>query len=283
MARNTNFYFAFLALTSAKRAAIEAVWDFCRAVDDEVDEGPARSADERRAGLQRWRAEVAACFEHGVPRTAQGRALAPHVHAYGLPRLAFDQLIDGCEMDVDGTRFQTFSDLRRYCYHVASTVGLICIEIFGYENQATRRYAEELGIALQLTNILRDVPTDLANGRLYIPLEELHAHGVTEQALRQGQITPAIGALLARQAHRARKQFKLAETLLPAEDARQLVAARIMAAIYRRLLQRIIDREFDIFSGRVRVSALSKAWIAAVVWMRTVALPHPSRAVPSAK
>jgi 15-cis-phytoene synthase len=279
MSRNTNFYFSFLALPPAKRTAIEAVWDFCRVVDDEVDEGPDRTAAERRQGLRRWRDEVAACFGGGTPGTAEGRAIAPLVERYRLPRAAFDQLIDGCEMDVDGARFATFCDLRRYCYHVASTVGLICIEVFGYENPATRRYAEELGIALQLTNILRDIPADLARGRLYLPLDELQAHGVTEEDLQAGRRTPAVQALLERQAHRAREQFVLAEGLLPGEDARRLVAARIMGAIYRHLLQRIIDRDVDVFSERVRLSAARKAWIALSVWARTMAWPQTVRAL----
>lgn len=274
MPRDTNFYYSFLTLPPPRRAAILAVWDFCRAVDDEVDEGEGRTTDDRRAGLQRWRQEVAACFGEGTPVTAVGRALAPHVSAYRLPRLPFDQLIDGCEMDLGPVRFAHFCELRSYCYRVASTVGLICIEIFGYENPATRQYAEELGLALQLTNILRDVRGDLARGRLYIPLDELAAHGVSEDDLGRGARTPAVLALLERQANRARDQFARAEAALPAEDARALVAARIMGAIYRDLLDRIVARDYDVFSSRVRVSTPRKAWIALRIWLRAVAWPH---------
>lgn len=274
MPRDTNFYYSFLTLPPARRAAILAVWDFCRAVDDEVDEGEGRTTEERRAGLQRWRQEVAACFGQGTPGTAAGRALAPHVSAYRLPRLPFDQLIDGCEMDLGAVRFAHFCALRSYCYKVASTVGLICVEIFGYENPATRHYAEELGLALQLTNILRDVRGDLARGRLYIPLDELAAHGVSEDDLQRGARTPAVLALLERQANRARDQFARAEAALPAEDARALVAARIMGAIYRDLLDHIVARDYDVFSTRVRVSTPRKAWIALSIWVRTIAWPH---------
>jgi phytoene synthase len=283
MARDTNFYFSFLTLPRARRAAIVAVWDFCRAVDDEVDEDESRSPADRRAGLQRWRQEVAACFGDGTPVTAQGRALAPHVAAYRLPRLPFDQLIDGCEMDIGPVRFSTFCDLRGYCYRVASTVGLICIEIFGYENPATRQYAEQLGLALQLTNILRDVRSDLARGRLYIPLDELAAHGVVEDDLRRGDRTPAVRALLERQANRARDQFSRADAALPAEDARALVAARIMGAIYRDLLDRIVARDYDVFSSRVRVSTPRKAWIALRIWLRALAGPHNPHVLRPAK
>jgi phytoene synthase len=283
MPRDTNFSFSFLALSAPRRAAILAVWDFCRAVDDEVDEGEGRTPAERRDGLQRWRDEIAAWFEGGQPRTAQGRALVPHVEAFTLPRSPFEQLVDGCEMDVEPTRFATFCDLRGYCYRVASTVGLICIEIFGYQNPATRQYAEELGLALQLTNILRDVPDDLARGRLYLPLDELAAHGVSENDLRLGHLTPAITSLLERQANRARERFTRADMLLPVEDARSLVAARIMGAIYRHLLERIVARDYDVFSSRVRVPTWRKAWIAASVWVRTMAWPHSDRILRPAK
>lgn len=277
MARDTNFAYSFLALSSDRREGITAVWDFCRAVDDEVDEHEERPLEQRREGLQRWREEVAACFEGREPRTAEGRGLAAVVGRWPVPRAALDELIDGCAMDLEPTRFATFCDLRAYCYKVASTVGLVCIEIFGYENPGTRRYAEELGIALQLTNILRDVPADLARGRLYLPLDELAAHGVSEADLRRGELTPAVSALLERQAARAREQFARAEAALPAEDARRLVAARIMAVIYRDLLSQIVAREYDVFTGRVRVPRFRKARLALTTWARTM-LGAPSSA-----
>ncbi len=270
MGRNTNFAYSFLALSPDRREAITAVWDFCRAVDDEVDEHPERPLEQRRAGLDRWRQEVAACFEGGTPATPQGRALQPVAARWPVPRAAFEQLIEGCAMDLEPTRFATFCDLRGYCYKVASTVGLICIEIFGYENPGTRLYAEELGLALQLTNILRDVPADLAVGRLYLPLDELAAHGVSEDDLRAGRLTHGVSALLERQAHRAREQFARAEAALPPEDARRVVAARIMGAIYRDLLERIAARDYDVFAGRVRVPGVRKAGIALATWTRTM-------------
>ncbi len=283
MARDTNFAYSFLALPKDRRKAITAVWDFCRAVDDEVDEHEERSIAERRAGLQRWREEVGACFEGRAPATPQGRALQVVAQRWPVQRTHFDELIDGCAMDLEPTRFPSFSELRAYCYKVASTVGLICIEIFGYENPGTRQYAEELGLALQLTNILRDVPADLGRGRLYIPLDELAAHGVTEDALRQGRLTPSIAALLERQAQRARDQFARADACLPPEDARRVVAARIMGAIYRDLLARITAREHDVFSERVRVPRLRKARLAMATWLRTMALPQTSGALRTAK
>jgi phytoene synthase len=283
VARDTNFAYSFLALSKQRREAITAVWDFCRAVDDEVDEHEERPIEVRRAGLRRWREELAACFDGGQPLTAEGRALQVVAARWPVQQVHFDQLIDGCAMDLEPARFPTFGELRGYCYKVASTVGLICIEIFGYENPDTRQYAEELGLALQLTNILRDVPADLARGRLYIPLDELAAHGVTEDALRQGRLTPAISALLERQAQRARDQFARAEACLPAEDARRVVAARIMGAIYRDLLARIAAREHDVFAERVRVPRLRKARLAVATWMRTMAFPQASGALRTVK
>lgn len=283
MPRDTNFSVSFLVLPADRRDAVVAVWDFCRAVDDEVDEGEQRTAADRRDGLAVWRREVAACYGEGLPATPQGRALQPHVSRFKLPRDAFDALIDGCEMDVDPVPYRSFADLRDYCYRVASTVGLICIEIFGYRNAATRRYAEELGLALQLTNILRDVRGDLQRGRLYIPLDELAAHGVTEDDLRAGRLTPAVSALLERQATRAREQFQRAEAILPPEDARSLLAARIMGAIYHQLLVRIVARDYDVFSGRVRVPTWRKGWIAASLWLRTHVATGTSRVVRATK
>lgn len=283
MGRDTNFAYSFLALSKPRREAITAVWDFCRAVDDEVDEHEERPLRERRAGLERWRAEVARCFDGTLPDTPQGRALQVVMRQFPLPRPAFDQLIDGCAMDLEPTRFATYCDLRAYCYRVASTVGLICIEIFGYEQPGTRQYAEELGLALQLTNILRDVPADLARGRLYIPLDELAAHGVTEADLASGRMTPAILALLERQAQRARDQFLRADAALPPEDARRLVAARIMGAIYRDLLARITARDYDVFSDRVRVPGFQKARLALTTWMKTMALSPAAGALRPAK
>lgn len=278
MPRDTSFAYSFLALSHDRRRAITAVWDFCRAVDDEVDEDARRPIEARRAGLHRWRCEVAACFGERELATPQGRALQPEVTRFRLPRLPFEQLIDGCAMDLEPARYATFAELRGYCYRVASTVGLICIEIFGYDNPGARGYAEELGLALQLTNILRDVPADLERGRLYIPLDELAAHGVTETDLRRGQITPAIAALFEQQARRAREQFARADACLPPEDARRLVAARIMAAIYQNLLTRIAARHYDVFAGRVRVPRLRKARLAVSTWMATMAWPQTSRA-----
>lgn len=276
MARDTNFYYSFLVLPPDKRRAIVAVWDFCRAVDDAVDEAavsdPARAAGE----IARWRREVAAAFDGGAPDTRQGRGLAPLVRQFSLPRQAFDALIEGVEMDLGHRRYETFADLHEYCIRVASAVGLICLEIFGYDDPRSRQYATDLGVALQLTNILRDVPEDLARGRVYIPLEDLRRHGCTEEDLAReaagagsGVRSPSVKALLAQQAERARDYYHRAAEGLPRRDARRLVAAEIMGAIYRAILERIERLDYDVFSRVVRIPRPRRALIAALTWART--------------
>jgi 15-cis-phytoene synthase len=274
VARDTSFYYSFLVLPEEKRRAIVAVWDFCRAVDDEVDE-----AGEARVSVQRWRDELDSCYGEGGlktgPSTPQGQALRPFIERFNLPRGAFEELIDGVEMDLTQTRYATFADLHQYCLRVASAVGLVCVEIFGYRDPAARTYASELGVALQLTNILRDVPVDLARGRIYIPVEDLDRFGVTEADLRAACAadgagpSPPLRDLLAFQAARARRYYARAREALPREDARRLVAAEIMSGIYRGVLTRIEGSGYDVFSRRIRVPRPVRAWIAAATWART--------------
>ena len=266
VARDTNFYYSFLVLPPHKRRAIVAVWDFCRAVDDSVDGSPDQAA--ACTGLALWRDEVARVFEGRPAASAQGNALAPLVSQFTLPRAPFDALVDGVEMDLGHRRYQTFDELREYCYRVASTVGLICLEIFGYRNPASRDYAVDLGIALQLTNILRDVPVDFANGRLYVPLDELARFGCTEDDVRAGRLDARMTALLAHQAARAREYYRRAAAKLPGEDRGRLVAAEIMSAIYQAILGRIEARRYDVFSEVVRVPRPRRALIAAATWTR---------------
>jgi len=279
-ARDTNFYYSFLVLPAEKRRAIVAVWDFCRAVDDATDEVGA--GDETRAAdeLARWRQELGACFDGGLPQTPQGLALVPYIGQFHLPKSSFEALIEGVEMDVTPRRYANFEELYEYCIRVASAVGLICLEIFGYRETASRQYATELGVALQLTNILRDVPGDLARGRLYIPQNDLQQFGCTEAdvsheavAAGSGVRSPAVRALLRHQAERARDYYGRAARSLPAGDARRLVAAEIMGAIYRAILDKIEQREFDVFSEVVRIPRPRRALIAAATWGRTMLRP----------
>jgi len=268
-------------LPRAKRNAIVAVWDFCRAVDDAVDEaGPeggesltVESRATRARELQKWRDELARCFGSEAapaPQTRQGQALRPFIATFGLSRAPFDDVIDGVAMDLDRHRYDSFDELLEYCRRVASAVGLICIEIFGCRDDGARRYALNLGIALQLTNIIRDVGVDLARGRLYLPGEDLRRFGCTEASLRDGQMSPSLRALLAFEIDRARDYFKRAADALPRADARRLVAAEIMAAIYREILRRIERRDYDVLSQPIRVPRPARALIAVKTWARTL-------------
>lgn len=269
MARDTNFYYSFLVLPAEKRRAIVAVWDFCRAVDDAVDCPPPDRADEPpEQALERWRTELTACYGAERPQTEQGRNLKPWIATFGLPRAPFEDLIDGVEMDTVSRRYRTFDELYQYCLRVASAVGLLCIEIFGYRDPASRDYAVALGVALQLTNIIRDLPDDLESGRLYLPLEDLDRFGCNEDDLRGGSSDKVV-ALLQHECDRARSFYDKARSVLPAADRRGLVAAEIMGAIYAAILGRIERRNYDIFSEVVRIPRPRRAWIAATVWLKT--------------
>jgi phytoene synthase len=272
--RDTNFYYSFLVLPSEERRAIVAVWDFCRAVDDAVDEAPATITPEdpesARAQLAKWREELAACYGPGRPQTLQGANLLPFVRRFSLPREAFEAVIDGVAMDLDRFRYQTFDDLREYCLRVASAVGRLCIEIFGYTDQRTRDYARDLGIALQLTNIVRDIGTDLARGRIYLPLEDLARYGCTEEDLRAAVVSEPVRNLLAFECRRAGEFYERAERELPRADRRRMVAARIMAGIYHSILERIEESGYQVFGEKIRVPRPRRAVIAATLWARAM-------------
>ena len=263
--RATSFYYSFLALPAKKREAIIAVWDFCRAVDDAVDEA---TEGEGENALVRWREEVGRLYEGREPATPQGLGLRPFLQRFNLPRSAFEDLIDGVAMDLEHRRYETFEALRQYCLRVASAVGLICVEIFGYRDVRTRDYAIELGIALQLTNIVRDVASDLERGRVYIPLEDLQRFGCQEDDLRAGVVTANVQSLLMFQCARARQYYRKADETLPKRDARGLIAAQIMAAIYLELLKAIERARYDVFSRRIRVPRARQAFVAFMTWLR---------------
>src|SRR5262245_18765261 len=265
MARKTSFYYAFLVLPAEQRRAIVAVWDFCRAVDDAVDE-PEAGRPARQA-VTFWRDEVARCYDGTSPSTPQGLALQPFICRFGLPRPAFDDVVDGVAMDLDAARYRTFDDLFEYCRRVASAVGLICIRIFGCTGPRAEQYALNLGLALQLTNILRDIKDDLARGRVYLPLEDLAAHGCTIDDLARGVVTPPVRALLAFEVQRARGFYQRAVEARAEEDRGRLVAAEIMRAVYYETLNRIERCGYDVFTTRTRVPKPRQAMIAFRQWL----------------
>ena len=240
MARDTNFYYSFLVLTPARRQAIVAVWDFCRAVDDAVDEAKVETDADRAAAharLDEWRREIARCFAAddpgSAPQTPQGQALVPFIRQFDLPRGPLADLVDGVAMDIGHRRFKNFAELYQYCYRVASTVGIICVQIFGCQDAQSRDYATDLGLALQLTNILRDVKKDLALGRVYLPLDDLAKFGVTEAMLVTDTASPQVRALLQAHGARARDYYARATRAIPPDTG---CRRRPRAAVARRPL-----------------------------------------------
>lgn len=265
----SNFYYAFLSLPKPKRDALYAVYAFCRTVDDIADLGGERgeSPASQRARLAQWREVVARCYAPGVePEHPIARRLAAGVRAYGIPRHALEAIIDGVEMDLDRVVYEKADDLYPYCYRVASAVGLCCIEIFGYTDVRARDYAVNLGMALQLTNIIRDVGADARAGRVYLPQEDLRGFGVTTDDLRLGRYSNAFVRLMAHASARAREFYRAAREAFPLVDARSLVAAEIMGQIYFALLAEIEARRFRVFDERVTLPARRKVTIAIRCW-----------------
>ena len=243
---------------------MEAVYAFCRAVDDVADrrELTGRPVEE----LYRWRRELRAC-EGGFPAHPVTVALEPVIRRYEIPVEHFETLIDGVEMDLDPRRYATFEELRVYCEHVASVVGRISVRVFGCRHPAAEKYAHSLGIALQLTNIIRDLRSDLERGRVYLPQDELKRFGYSETDLAAGIRTGAFLRLMEFQWERARAYFKEAEEALKeSREFRQLLPAEIMGKVYARLLEKIRDLRFDVFSQRPSVSVKEQLWIAAQLW-----------------
>jgi phytoene synthase len=232
----SSFYYAFLFLPRAQRDALDAVYSFCRRVDDAVDD--AGSPDEARARLQAWRRALDRVYGGGA-RGPVEEALSRAVRAFPIRRADLEAVIEGCEWDAARSRYATWEELRGYCLRVASAVGLACIEIFGYRDPRTRDYAIDLGLALQLTNIVRDVDEDAARGRIYLPAEDLAAFGVAEADLLGGRRTPAVGRLLRFEAQRARLHFLRARAAIGPDERARLVVAEIMGDIYYALLERL--------------------------------------------
>ncbi|MBI4573678.1 MAG: squalene/phytoene synthase family protein, partial [candidate division NC10 bacterium] len=260
---------------------------FCRVTDDLVDEAvvPSPTADRvprpatpppggvhLPAGtpierLKAWRAELDACFRGEASHPVTQR-LAETVRTFRIPRGYFEELLNGVEMDLTKSRYATFAELQQYCYRVAGVVGLMCIEVFGYSRPGTRHYAEHLGTALQLTNILRDLGTDGERGRIYLPQEDLERFGYRETDLLERRLTPAFRELMRFEVGRARQFYAAARAALPAEDRRAMLAAEVMGAIYARILNRIEAAQYDVFSARIRLSDTHRLCLALTCWAR---------------
>ena len=250
-----NFYYAFLFLPSDKRAAVYSVYAFCRHSDDIADE-PGTLHD-KQDQLRAWRDELDNCY-NGRPRRLITRALRHTIERYPIPQRYFQDLLQGIEMDLTVQRYASFDDLRIYCYRVASAIGLACLEIFGYRHSGVRTYARHLGIALQLTNILRDVREDAERGRIYLPQEDLRVFGVRENDVLQRRYTTAFAELMQFQQERILSYYRRAAACLLPGDRAGLMAPEIMAAIYRATLHKMRRRRFNVFHGRTRLSGLHK-------------------------
>jgi phytoene synthase len=246
----SNFYYAFLFLPKERREALYAVYAFCRLVDDAADD--ATSPDEARARLSVWRKELDAAYSGTATENEVTLRLAEALKRFPIRKEDLAAIIEGCEWDATRIRYATWDELRAYCYRVASAVGLACIEIFGYQSPRARDYAIDLGIALQLTNILRDVAEDAGRGRIYLPQEDLAAFGVDENDLVSGRRTRETARLFQFEANRARAHYLSARAAIGDDEKARLVVAEIMGDIYYRLLQRLETEKFPIARASLR-------------------------------
>jgi phytoene synthase len=258
----SSFYYAFILLPTERRRALHAVYAFCRFIDDIADDETIR---EPALLLTRWREELDRVYS-GAPTRALSRALADSARRFKIPRELFEEIINGVEMDLSRKRYQSWEELRPYCYRVASALGLICIEIFGYSNPSAKLYAENLGLALQLTNILRDVREDAERGRIYLPLEDLARFNVSENEILGGVYSPNFVRLMDFEARRARELYALAQSELAPEDRATLLTAEAMRLIYAALLERIINSNYRVLDRRHRLSAPHKLYLVGRAW-----------------
>lgn len=260
----SSFYYSFLFLPPQRRRAIIALYAFCREVDDVVDE--CSDADLARTKLAWWRKEIAGVFE-GAAQHPVAQALIPVVKQFNLPQRHFDEIIDGMEMDLSYNRYPDFATLQSYCYRVAGAVGLMAAAIFGYRDPATLTYAENLGTAFQLTNIIRDVGEDARRNRVYLPLDELSRFGISATDVAQLRETEGFRKLIEFQIERAQEFYNRAFASLPASDRKSQRPGLVMAAIYRALLQEIRADGNRVLNQRTSLTPLRKLWIAWRTWL----------------
>jgi len=265
-ASGSSFYYSFLFLPEPRREAITALYAFCREVDDIADE--CTDFQVARTKLNWWRAEIDNLYQ-GQPQHPVTKALAPAVAAYDLSAEHFHEIIDGMEMDLEYNRYQDFKQLQLYCYRVASVVGLLSASIFGYRNRDTLKYAHDLGMAFQLTNIIRDVGEDARRNRIYLPLDELARFGVLEDDILHSRESEQVRQLLEFQIERAEGFYDRALNALPAEDRKQQRTGLIMTAIYRTLLREIkAGGAQQVLNARISLTPLRKLWLAWTTWIR---------------
>jgi len=260
----SSFYYSFLFLPQERRRAITALYAFCREVDDAVDEPSDPAA--ARAALEWWRGEAARLFA-GNPQHPVTRALAPWTKTFGIDEARLSEIMNGLEMDLNQTRYLDFAGLRLYCHRVAGVVGTLAAGIFGYRNAATLEYAERLGLAFQLTNIIRDVGEDARKNRIYLPMDEMKEFGVTAADILNARHTEDFARLMRFQAERARRCYDEAFAILPSEDRHAQRPGLMMAAIYRTLLEEIAGENYRVLDRRTALTPIRKLWIAWRTWV----------------
>ncbi len=263
---SSSFYYAFNLLPTDKREAMNTVYAFCRETDDIIDEG--NLPDELKyEKLRKWRIELEKAFSGDSDYNLLNR-LGKTIQKFNIPYEPFFELLKGMEMDLQRNRYLTFDDLQLYCYRVASTVGLMCIEIFGYKHKSAKDFAINLGIALQLTNILRDVKKDSQSGRIYLPQKDLIRFNYTEDDILSQNYNENFIELMRFEAERAKEYFAKATENLNLEDKGGMFAARAMQHIYRKLLEKIIHADYDVYQKNIKVSKVEKVGIALGVWAK---------------
>ena len=265
----SNFYYSFLFLPPQRRQAMHAVYAFCKEIDSVVDDAPPGSDPQEALG--RWRAELDAAYQ-GHPTYPVTICLVEHAHQLGIPKEYCEALIDGVEMDLTTSRYATFDDLAVYCYRVASVVGLICLKVFGTRSPRASEYAINLGMAFQLTNILRDLGSDADRGRIYLPLEDLARFKYSEDELLKKTYSPAFIELMQHECARTRQFYEKAHEVfvsLSPEDQRTLTVAEIMRNMYARILSRIEDSRYRVFGPRISMPPAYRFVLAAGVWLRS--------------
>jgi phytoene synthase len=264
----SNLALAFVLLPKPKRDGMSALYAFCRKVDDVADDESVPIPD-RRDQLAAWRQDIALACGTQTPQFEVNRELQPVIRQYRLPFDYFDELLKGVEMDLEINRYQDFEQLETYCYRVASVVGLLSIEIFGYQDPRCKQYAVYLGKALQLTNILRDVRADVERGRIYLPLSELASHGISPERILEMEYSEPFVHVASSVAARARQFYRLARETLPAVDRRAMVAAELMGTVYWRLLRKLERQRFAVFGPKLtRLSKGQKMWLILGTWWR---------------
>jgi phytoene synthase len=262
----SSFYYAFNLLPPEQRDAMNTVYAFCRQTDDIVDEG--NTSDEiKYERLHRWRIELEKSLD-GFSDYHILNKLSSTIQKFSIPLEPFFELLKGMEMDLQKNRYLTFEDLQLYCYRVASTVGLMCIEIFGYKHASAKDFAINLGIALQLTNILRDIKKDANKGRIYLPQEDLKKFGYNESEVMNGTYNDNFAKMMKYQVERAKEYFDRATACLNLDDKKAMFAARAMQHIYYRMLQKIVDADYDVYHNKIKISTLKKVGISLGVWAK---------------